>query len=137
MMNATFSVIFKHCGIVVSLTLDHLLSISRDYEISWRKNLEQTCELTIKSVFFRCYNGRPSSTVFENHPKCLIFIQFWHFPTFFCLKKVTCLVTFFKKCLKIHFWRFLKTYIMWPNSVTRRVIFYKAKISGKCKVEKF
>ena len=35
-------------------------------------------------------------TVFENHPKCLIWIfQFWHFPPIFVLLKLTCLVTLF------------------------------------------
>ena len=35
-------------------------------------------------------------TVFENHPKCLIWIfQFWHFPLFFVLLNLTCLVTLF------------------------------------------
>ena len=35
-------------------------------------------------------------TVFENHPKCRIWIfQIWHFPPIFDLLKLTCLVTLF------------------------------------------
>ena len=35
-------------------------------------------------------------TVFENHPKCRIWIcQLWHFPPIFDLFKLTCLVTLF------------------------------------------
>ena len=35
-------------------------------------------------------------TLFENYSKCLIWIlAFWHFPPFFVLLKLTCLVTLF------------------------------------------
>ena len=41
-------------------------------------------------------------TVFENHSKCRIWIfQFWHFPLFFVLLKVTCLVTLFDCNLQV------------------------------------
>ena len=44
------------------------------------------------------------STVFENHPKCRIWIyQFWHFPPIFVTLKLTCLVTLFDRKLLI-FW---------------------------------
>ena len=37
-----------------------------------------------------------SVTLFENHPKCRIWIfQFWHFSSIFVLLKLTCLVTLF------------------------------------------
>ena len=37
-------------------------------------------------------------TMFENHPKCRIWIfQFWHFPPIFVLLKLTCLVTLFDR----------------------------------------
>ena len=42
-----------------------------------------------------------SLILFENHPKCLIWIfQFWHFPPIFVLLKLTCLVTLFDR--KLH-----------------------------------
>ena len=41
-------------------------------------------------------------TVFENHPKCRIWIfQFWHFPPIFDLLKLTCLVTLFDRKLQV------------------------------------
>ena len=39
-----------------------------------------------------------TGTVFENHPKCRIWIfEFWHFPPIFDLLKLTCLVTLFDR----------------------------------------
>ena len=41
-------------------------------------------------------------TVFENHPKCRIWVfQFWHFSPIFVLLKLTCLVTLFDRKLQI------------------------------------
>ena len=41
-----------------------------------------------------------NATVFENHPKCRIWIfEFWHFPTIFDLLKLTCLETLFDRSL--------------------------------------
>ena len=41
-----------------------------------------------------------STTVYENHPKCRIWIfQFWHFPPIFDLLILTCLVTLFDRKL--------------------------------------
>ena len=43
-----------------------------------------------------------SCTVFENNSKCLISdFEIWHFPTFFVLLKLTCLVTMFKNLPKL------------------------------------
>ena len=40
-------------------------------------------------------------TVFENNPKCRIWsFEWWHFPPFFVLLKVTCLVTLFDRKLQ-------------------------------------
>ena len=51
--------------------------------------------------------GNHRSTLFENHPKCLIF-QIWYFPTLFVLLLLTCLVILydcqlqvFKDCMSI------------------------------------
>ena len=42
-----------------------------------------------------------SYRVFENKPKCLIWIsEFWHFPPIFVLLKLTCLVTLFDQVFK-------------------------------------
>ena len=41
-------------------------------------------------------SGSTRHTVFENHPKCRIWIfEFWHFPPIFDLLKLTCLVALF------------------------------------------
>ena len=49
-----------------------------------------------------CTNHYNNSTVFENHPKCRIWIfQFWHFPPIFDLLKLTCLVTLFDRKLQV------------------------------------
>ena len=43
-----------------------------------------------------------SVTLFENHPKCRIWIfQFWHFSSIFVLLKLTCLVTLFDRKLQV------------------------------------
>ena len=42
------------------------------------------------------------STVFENHPKCLIsIVQLWHFSPIFVLLKLTCLVTLYDRKLQV------------------------------------
>ena len=51
---------------------------------------------SLRSYFFKGH------TMFENYPKCLIWIfQFWHFPTIFFRIKLTCLVTLFEYNLQI------------------------------------
>ena len=56
-----------------------------------------------EACFFLDYYWRNRSyTVFENHPKCRIWIfQFWHFPPIFVLLKLTCLVTLFHRKLQV------------------------------------
>ena len=45
---------------------------------------------------------RTRYTVFENHPKCRLWMfQFWHFPPIFVLLKLTCLVTLFDRKLQV------------------------------------
>ena len=42
------------------------------------------------------------STVFENHPKCRIWVfEFWHFSPIFVWLKLTCLVTLFDRKLGV------------------------------------
>ena len=44
----------------------------------------------------------PVLTLFKNHPKGLIQIfEFWHFPQFFVILKLTCLVTLFDRKLQV------------------------------------
>ena len=45
-------------------------------------------------LYFAQFKLESWPTVFENYSKCRIRIfQFWHFPTFFVLIKLTCLVS--------------------------------------------
>ena len=55
-----------------------------------------------KAKMHQYYSVLWSSTVFENHPECRIWIfQFWHFPPNFVLLKLTCMVTLFDRKLQV------------------------------------
>ena len=58
-----------------------------------------TCtEIKIINVILTSITLVISVMLFENQPKCLIWIMvFWHFPPIFVLLKVTCLVTLFDR----------------------------------------
>ena len=65
-----------------------------------------TGPLTINYRFSRLAceldSHNPICTVFENPQKCRIWVfQIWHFPPFFILLKVTCLVTLFDRKLQV------------------------------------
>ena len=61
-------------------------------------HLYRTESYSIKSELQRKIKG----TVFENHPKCRIWIfEFWHFPPISVLLKLTCLVTLFDRKLQV------------------------------------
>ena len=59
--------------------------------------------LRIPSVIKEFYQEKEGiSTVFENHPKCRIWIfDFWYFLPIFVLLKLTCLVTLFDRKLQV------------------------------------
>ena len=66
-------------------------------------NLERTNRIQTNTELFHkkfkiCY----WRTVFENHPKCRIWLlQFLHFPPIFVLLELTCLVTLFDRKIKV------------------------------------
>ena len=104
----------------------HLLRKSFDRHLLWWKHqlaasavsgrssvdslpISNQCESPENLWKFNRY-FRILSTVFENHPKCRIWIsQFWNFPPIFELLKLTCLVTLLDRKLQ-----FLKYRQNWP-----------------------
>ena len=110
--------------------------------------------------FFK-YTTSPNLTMLKNYSKCRIWIfQFWHFPIFFetdlsgnpvspqhgvwkspkkialRAKRATSTIWVDKNSLKIpkngQFGKFLKTWNLRPNSVTRQLNFNLTTIGEKC-----
>ena len=66
-----------------------------------QKRLLNLTYLKVKHDFLNVRLFGTYSTLFENYPKCRIWIlEFWHFPPFFVLLKLTYLVTLFDRKLQ-------------------------------------
>ena len=86
-----------------SKSLHHFLFISTHFgktlTLSTLTSLQIWTNCSKSSFFVQKFNF-DFHTVFENHPKCRIWIfEFWHFPPIFDLLKLTCLVTLFDRKL--------------------------------------
>ena len=83
-----------------------ILFLQRDNDRNSRWHIHLTFFKSVYCSFQASKRGFKNASamhkLFENHPKCLIWIfQFGHFPSIFILLKLTCLVTLFDRKLDV------------------------------------